>query len=132
MTELMAGNIQALAAPVTPFIGAVKSGKLKGLAVTTRTRFAGLPDVPTAAEQGIDIEAAVWYALVGPAGLPRPIVEKANKEVDRYLASDEGRAKLADLGAQVIGGPPERLGQLMANEAAKWKRVIEASGAKLD
>ena len=132
MTELMAGNIQALATPVTPFIGAVKSGKLKGLAVTTRTRFAGLPDVPTAAEQGIDIEAAVWYALVGPAGLPRPIVEKANKEVDRYLASDEGRAKLADLGAQVIGGPPERLGQLMANEAAKWKRVIEASGAKLD
>ena len=132
MTEAMAGNVQAIAAPVTPFIGPVKGGKLRGLAVTTRTRFAGLPDVPTAAEQGIDIEASVWFALVGPAGLPRPIVEKANQEADRYLTSDEGRAKLADLGAQVIGGPPERLGQLMASEAAKWKRVIETSGAKLD
>jgi tripartite-type tricarboxylate transporter receptor subunit TctC len=132
MTEVMAGNIQALAAPVTPFIGAVRSGKLKGLAVTTRTRFAGLPDVPTAVEQGIDIEASVWFALVGPAGLPRAIVDKANQEADRYLTSEEGRAKLADLGAQVVAGPPERLGQLMANEATKWQRVIEASGAKLD
>ncbi len=132
MAEVVAGNIQAVVAPVTAFIGPVRSGKLKGLAVTTRTRFAGLPDVPTAAEQGIDVEASVWHALVGPAGLPRPIVDKANQEADRYLASDEGRAKLADLGAQAIGGPPERLSQLMANEAAKWKRVIEASGAKLD
>ena len=132
MTEAMTGNVQAIATPVTPLIGPVKGGKLRGLAVTTRTRFAGLPDVPTATEQGIDIEASVWFALVGPTGLPRPIVEKANQEADRYLTSDEGRAKLADLGAQVVGGPPERLGQLMASEAAKWKRVIETSGAKLD
>jgi len=132
MAEVIAGNIQAVVAPVTAFIGPVKSGKLKGLAVTTRARFAGLPDVPTAAEQGIDVEASVWHALVGPAGLPRPIVDKANQEADRYLASDEGRAKLADLGAQAIGGPPERLSRLIANEAAKWKRVIEASEAKLD
>jgi len=132
MTEVMAGNIQGIVAPVTAFVSPIKAGRLTGLAVTTRTRFQGLPDVPTAAEQGIAIEASVWYALVGPAGLPRPIVEKTNAEVNRYITSDEGRAKLADVGAQVIGGPPERLGELMANEAAKWKRVIEASGAKLD
>jgi tripartite-type tricarboxylate transporter receptor subunit TctC len=132
LAEVVAGNIQAVVAPATAFIGPVRSGKLKGLAVTTRARFSGLPDVPTAVEQGLDVEATVWHALVGPAGLPRSIVDRTNQEADRYLASDEGRAKLADLGAQAIGGPPERLSQQLTNEAAKWKRVIETSGAKLD
>jgi tripartite-type tricarboxylate transporter receptor subunit TctC len=132
LAEVVAGNIQAVVAPATAFIGPVRAGKLKGLAVTTRARFSGLPDVPTALEQGLDVEATVWHALVGPAGLPRPIVERTNQEADRYLASEEGRARLADLGAQAIGGPPERLSQQLTNEAAKWKRVIETSGAKLD
>lgn len=132
MTELLSGNIQIVAAPVTSYIKNIQAGKLKGLAMTSRSRFATLPEVPTALELGIDVEATVWFALVGPAGMPRSVVEALNREVNAIIASPETRAKLADFGAQAGGGAPERLGGLMVSEAAKWKRIIESSGARLD
>ena len=132
MIELLSGNIQIVASPVTSYIKNIQAGKLKALAMTSHTRFATLPAVPTALELGIDLEATVWFALVGPAGMPRSVVEVLNREVNAIIASPETRAKLADFGAQAGGGPPERLGSLMISEAAKWKRVIESSGARLD
>ena len=132
MTELLSGNIQIVATPVTSYIRNIQAGKLKGLAMTSRSRFATLPEVPTALELGIDVEATVWFALVGPAGVPRNVVEALNREVNAIIASPETRAKLADFGAQAGGGAPERLGSLMVSEAAKWKRIIETSGARLD
>ena len=78
------------------------------------------------------MEASFWSALLGPAGLPRPVVNKLNQEVNQYLDSAEGRGKLVGLGAQPIGGPPERVSSMIATDSAKWKRIIESSGAKLD
>lgn len=132
MTELLAGNLQIVATPVTSYIKNIQAGKLKGLAMTSRSRFASLPDVPTTVEQGIDVEASVWFALVGPAGMPSSVVQAVNQEVNTIISSPETRARLAGFGAQAGGGAPERLGSLMASEAVKWKRVIETSGARLD
>lgn len=132
MTDLLGGNIQAVASPVTSYIKNVQAGKLKGLAMTSNARFPMLPDVPTTAELGIDVEAGVWFALVGPTDMPKVAIERINQEVNAFLSSPEGRAKLAEFGAVVAGGAPDRLGKLMSADAAKWKRVIETSGVKLD
>ena len=132
MTDLIGGAIQGFAAPVAAFIPNIQAGKMRALAVTARSRVPGLPDVPTAAEQGIELDAAVWFGVVGPAGMVRPVVERLNAEINRLLASSEGRAQLTKYAALVAGGPPERMGQLMATDAAKWKRVIEAAKITLD
>ncbi len=132
MTDLIGGAIQGFAAPVTAFIANIQAGKMRALAVTSRARVPGLPDVPTAAEQGIELDAAVWFGVVGPAGMAKPIVDRLNAEINRLLASSEGRAQLTRYAALVAGGPPERMGQLMATDAAKWKRVIEAAKITLD
>jgi tripartite-type tricarboxylate transporter receptor subunit TctC len=132
MAEVLAGNVQVMFDPLTTHVKHVQAGNLRGLAVTTRTRFAGLPNVPTAIEQGVNIEASFWFALLGPAGLPRNVVDKVNQHVDAYLNSKEGTSKLAEFGGQVIGGAPARVTAMMESDSAKWKRIIESSGAKLD
>lgn len=132
LSDLLGGSIQAISAPVTAFIPSIQSDKLRGLAVTSKKRFPGLPNVPTAMEQGIEVEATVWFAIVGPAGLPKPIVARLNQEINRFSASADGRAKLAQFGMVESNGPPELLGTLMASEAAKWKRVVDAAKISLE
>jgi tripartite-type tricarboxylate transporter receptor subunit TctC len=132
MTDLLGGTIHAISSPVTAFITNIQAGKLRGLAVTSKVRSPGLPNVPTALEQGIDLEASIQYALVGPAGLPRAIVDKLNAEVNIIIDSAEGRAKLAEFGAVPSRGTPEELGALMRSETTKWKQVIDAANVKLD
>ena len=132
MTDLLGGAIQGLAAPVTAFIPNIQAGKLKALAITSRIRLPALPDVATAIEQGIEVEAAVWFGMVGPAGLPRPVVEKINAEVNRIVNSPDGRAQLAKFAALVAGGPPERMADLMASDSARWKRIIESAKITLE
>lgn len=132
MVDLLGGTIQAISSPLTSFITNIKAGKLRALAVTSKHRFPGLPDVPTAVEQGINVEAAIVYAFVGPVGLPRAIVNKLNAEVNRIIESPEGRAKLAQYGAVPAHGTPEELGTLVKSEAAKWKQLIETAKVNLD
>lgn len=132
MIDLLGGTIHAICSPVTAFITNIQAGKLRGLAVTSKVRSPGLPNVPTTVEQGIDLEASIQYALVGPAGLPRAIVDKLNAEVNIIIDSAEGRAKLAEFGGVPMRGTPEQLGAFMRSEAAKWKQVIEAANVKLD
>ena len=127
MVDLLGGSIQAIAAPVSAFIPNIQAGKLNALAVTSKVRFQGLPNVPTAVEQGFDLEASVWYAMVAPLGTPRAIVDKINAEANRIINSPEGRAKLAQFGAIAIAGAPERLAAQVATDSAKWKRVIESA-----
>ncbi len=133
-TALMAGDIQLSVDVINPwYIKQVQTGGIKGLAVTARSRFPMLPDMPTSFEQGMEgLEASTWFALVGPAGLPKSIVDTLNHEVNRYIASPAGRAKLLEIGAQPVGGPPERIAQIIASESPKWKRIIEQTNARLD
>lgn len=132
MTDAMSGSVNAVAAPVTSLIPNIQGNKLKALAVTAKTRFPGLPDVPTAREQGVPLEATVWSALVGPAGLPKNIVDKLNDEVNKYTSSAEGKAKLAALGMVPMSSTPAQLSQMMAREAATWKRVVDSAKISLE
>lgn len=132
MSDAIAGTVEAVSVPVTSQISHVQANKLKALAITSKTRFAGLPNVPTANEQGIPFEATVWSAMVGPAGLPRAIIASLNTEINKYTTSAEGKAKLASLGMTALAGTPAQLSELMASEASKWKEVVESAKISLD
>jgi tripartite-type tricarboxylate transporter receptor subunit TctC len=132
MADAMGGTVDAVTAPVTSLIPNIQANRLKALAVTSKTRFVGMPDVPTAAEQGLDLEATVWSAMVGPAGLPKAIVDSLNKEINAYTRSAEGKAKLASLGMAPLAGTPAQLSQQMSSEAAKWKVVVESARITVD
>ncbi|NML43874.1 tripartite tricarboxylate transporter substrate binding protein [Ramlibacter sp. G-1-2-2] len=132
MTDAIGGLVQAVSAPVTALVPNIQADKLKALAVTSSVRFPGLPDVPTAREQGIDLVATVWNAMIGPAGLPKPIVDSLNKEINRYTSSAEGKAQLAALGVIPLSATPAQLSEKMAAESAKWKRVVDAAKITLD
>jgi tripartite-type tricarboxylate transporter receptor subunit TctC len=128
IAALLAGDLDLMSDVVNGnIIAMIKSGKIVGLAVTTRERFAGLPDTPTAIEQGVNLEATTAFALAGPRGMPQHIVEKLNSEVNRFLASDEGKAKLSSLGARVAGGPPSAVTDMMAASIRQWKPIVEAA-----
>ena len=127
MTDAISGQVNGVSAPVTSLIPNVQGGKLKALAVTSKNRFAGLPNVPTANEQGIKLEATVWSAMVGPAGLPKSIVASLNQEINKYTSSAEGKAKLASLGMTPLAGTPAQLSAMMASEAKKWKQVVQSA-----
>ncbi|MBT2302046.1 tripartite tricarboxylate transporter substrate binding protein [Variovorax paradoxus] len=132
MTDVLGGTIDAVSMPLTSLVANVQSGKLKALAVTSTKRSAALPNVPTAIEQGINVESTVWFAVVGPAGMPASTVERLNKEINAILATPEALAKLAQFGATPIGGTAQQLAQLMAADSAKWKKVIETAHIQID
>lgn len=116
--------------PVTPHI---KSGKLKALAVTTSTRAATLPDVPTMAESGYpNFEAVAWFGLLAPAATPKPIVERLNREAVAALNAPDIKAKLTDMGATVVANTPEEFAAFYAREFAKWKPVVERAKIELE
>ena len=131
MTDAISGTVDGVSAPVTSLITNIQGHKLKALAVTSKTRFPGLPDVPTAAEQGVDLQATVWNAVVGPAGLPAAVVTALNQEINKYTTSAEGKAKLAALGVIPLAGTPAQLGEMMATESARWKKVVETAKISL-
>jgi tripartite-type tricarboxylate transporter receptor subunit TctC len=132
ITDAVGGTIDAVVMPITALVPQIQSGKLKGLAVTSAKRFAGLPNLPTAREQGVNAEATVWFAIVGPKGMPAPVVDRLNKEVNAILATPEAREKLAQFGATTMGGTPQQLDHLMTNDSAKWKKVIEYARITLE
>jgi tripartite-type tricarboxylate transporter receptor subunit TctC len=132
ITDVIGGTVDAVSMPITALLPQIQAGKLKALAVTSRQRFAGLPQVPTALEQGVDADATVWMAIVGPKGLPQPIVDRLNTEINAILKTPEARSKLAQYGAAPLGGTPQQLSQRMASDSAKWKKVIEFAHITLD
>lgn len=127
MADAISGSVNGVAAPLTSLVPNIQANRLKALAVTSKSRFSGLPNVPTAIEQGINLEATVWSALVGPAGLPAPIVASLNEQINKYTTSAEGRAKLTSLGMAPLSGTPAQLSEQMRNESLKWKRVVESA-----
>jgi len=110
-----------------------KSGRLKALAVASRNRFPGLPEVPTAAEAGLaGFEIDYWYALLGPAGLPAPIVERLQREISQIVTTPEMKESLLDQGSIAVGSPPEELNALIRSEYALWSRVVKAGNVKVE
>jgi tripartite-type tricarboxylate transporter receptor subunit TctC len=124
LTDLMAGQVDVNFDTVPTVLQQIRSGTLRALAVTTRARVASLPDVPTVIEAGVlDYEIGAWYMLMGPAGLPKPIVDKLSHAVNETLQTPEVRKKLVELGTEVSGGTPEQADTYLKAEIARWARL---------
>jgi tripartite-type tricarboxylate transporter receptor subunit TctC len=110
----------------------VKSGRLRALAVTTATRSALLPEVPTLQESGVNINVTTWYALWGIRGTPQPIVDRMYQSMAKALQMPEIKKVWDSLGASPGGQPPAEFGKFVQQEIDTWGKVVKASGAKVD
>ncbi len=133
MTDLIGGQVNLSFAAAPGAIPQIKAGKIRVLAVTTRNRSAFLPDVPTVSEAGIKgYESSNWYGLVGPARLPRAIVDKVNAAFVETLKEPAIREKLALQGLEAAPSTPEEFAAFLRTELIKWAKVVKDTGSQPD
>ena len=132
LTDLMAGQVQVIFDNLPSSAPFIRSGRIRGLAVTSAQRDASFPDLPTVGETVPGYEATAWFGIGMPKGTPREIVEKVNAEVNRALADPKMRERLAQLGGTPIAGTPEDFGSVIRAETEKWAKVVISSGAKVE
>jgi tripartite-type tricarboxylate transporter receptor subunit TctC len=129
LTDMLAGQVQVFFDNLPSSISHIQAGRLRALAVTTATRAKALPDVPTIAETVPGYEASAFYGMAVPQGTPRDIIDKLNRTVNEALADPAMQDKLAELGGILMPGTPEDFGKYIADETAKWSKVVKATGA---
>lgn len=133
LTDVAGGQAQALSIAMLSTYPFVRGGKLKLLAVMSRERLSFLPDVPTVAESGFPgFVAGQWQALYGPKGLPKEISEKLRTEASRFLNTPEMKKRFAEQGGEVATGTPEELTRFVAEEKAKFARLVKEHNVKVD
>ncbi|BEP57013.1 tripartite tricarboxylate transporter substrate binding protein [Variovorax sp. V118] len=133
LQDLMANQVNSMFVDLPPSLSMIKAGKLRVLAVATPQRLAILPDVPTMAEAGVSgYEAYAWQGLVGPAGLPAPVLERLNKELVDALKHPQTRAKLEEIGIQPMPMTPPQFADFVRSEQKLWSGVIKAANIRLD
>ena len=131
LTAVVAGETQAAFLSTTTASAQVKAGKLKALAVMSAKRFPAAPDIPSITEAGFaGIESSVWFGLLAPAGTPKAIVEKINRDVVASLNAPESRSMLLAQGAEPTPTTPQEFDAFLKAEIKKWGRVIKEAGIK--
>ena len=132
LTDLISGQVQVMFDNIPTCAEHVKSGKLRGLAVTSTTRSEVLPDLPPVADFLPGYEASAWYGFGAPKGTPPEIIERLNKETNAVLADATAKKRFAELGAFLLPGSAADFGKLLADETEKWGKVVKFSGARVD
>jgi len=132
MTDLLGGQIPVLFDNLPGSIQQIKAGRIRTLGVTTKERVASLPDVPTIGETVPGYEVSVWYGISGPKGMPPEIVAKLNAAVKAVLANPKVMERFHDLGGEVMPMSPAAFGKLVADETAKWAKVVKSAGLKVE
>lgn len=132
LVDLMAGRYQYNFAGLQGAQVQVRAGKLRALAVTTPRRIPSLPDLPAVAEALPGFEVVGWYGVMGPAGLPAPIVTKLHDEFVKVLKRPDVHDRIVADGSEPMGTTPEEFRQFMLADLAKWAKLVKESGAKLD
>ena len=133
VSGLLAGETKGGFMLVPLILPHVKSGRVKAYAITSGKRFAGTPDIPSVTELGMaELESDYWIAMVAPAGTPPAIVDKLNRDIVDVMKTPAMREFLLAQGAEPAYGSPAELSRLIGSETAKWKRVIDAAGIRLD
>ena len=129
--DLIAGNIELSFPTIVSSQAHIKAGRLRGLAVTGPKRAPAMPDMPTMSEAGVPgVVVTNWYGILAPAGTPRPIIDKLNREIVSALRQPEMMKRLVADGSEAVGGTPEELKAHIAAERDKWAKVIKAAGIK--
>ena len=125
ITAVLAGDIPFVIAPATAVLANIKAGKLRALATSGGQRWPGLPEVPTAAEQGVaGYDVRSWAGLMAPAGTPRAIIDKLNAETLKALKLPQIKARLEEIGGEARGSTPEEMKILVSSELQRWTQVI--------
>ncbi len=133
LVDLIAGQVQVLFGTWASGRGHIQSGRMRALAVSTGRRPQSIPDIPTVAESGVPgYDAGVWYALAAPAGTPREVVDRLNREVIAVLKRPDYSKILVDAAIDPVGGTPEELGAYIRSEIAKWAKVVKDAKVRVD
>ena len=129
LTDLIAGRISMIIDNMPGAIGFIKEGRLRALGVTGSKRSPALPDVPTIAEAGVPgYESLSWSGIAVPAGTPKDIVARLNREIAAILVQPDIRDKFAQAGAEAVGGPPQQFTDHIRSEREKWSKLIRERG----
>jgi len=131
LTDLLGGQVQVLFASLPSSIEYIRTGKLRGLAVTSAMRSQASPDLPTVAEFVPGYEVSSWYGIGSPRNTPADVVETLNREVNAGLADPKLKAQLSDQGGIEMPGTPADFGKLIADETEKWAKVIRSANIRL-
>lgn len=130
ITAVLAGDADLFFAGMPPALAQIQGGKLRGLLVTTASRFPAMPEVPTAKEAGLaDFEVDNWHALFAPAGTPAAVLQRLNHEIGIALQAPAVRTQLVKIGAIAKGGEAADLGRLVKAETEKWAHIVKSTGA---
>ena len=133
LNDAIAGNVQFLLGSVGPTLQHVKTGRLRGLAVTTPKRIAALAELPTVMESGYPTyEVTNWHGILGPKGMPREVVDRLNRDINEVLKTEELRNLLASDGLEPAGGTPADFAAVLKSEVARWGEVARQARVKLD
>lgn len=130
---VLSGEVSMICDNLSNVIQEVRSGRLKAIALTARSRHPQAADIPTTSELGLrDIDAGVWYSLVVRQGTPRAVINRLNSELVKAIQTPAVRQKLAELGLTIVADSPEAFALFLKSEVARWKHVVTVSGAKAD
>ncbi|MBO9330830.1 tripartite tricarboxylate transporter substrate binding protein [Achromobacter xylosoxidans] len=133
VTDLLGGRLSFMSINPLEVVSHIKSDKLRALAVLNPHPSKLLPDVPTAAAQGLPgADATVWWGLVGPAGMPPAVVQRLNQALQAALADPAIKQRMGEMGAEITPGSAEDFGRFVAEETVKWGKVIRAAGISAD
>lgn len=129
IADLLAGVVDMIFENITNALPHIRSNKVRALAVTTLTRAADLPDVPTLSESGLPgYNVSSWFGLFGPAGMPADLVERYYAAVKGYLAQPATNKQLTEMGANIVGSTPQEFAAFVQSEIAKWSKLAERAG----
>jgi tripartite-type tricarboxylate transporter receptor subunit TctC len=132
LTDMLGGRVQLIFGTMPGTIAYIRAGKLRPLAVTTSTRWEGLPDIPTVGDFLPGFEASYWGGVGVPNKTPAEIIDKLNDAVNLGLADSKMKARLADLGGTTLAGSPADFGKFIADEIERWGKVVKYAGIKAD
>ena len=133
MQDLIGGRVDLMFDNLASSLTQVKGGRIRALAVTTAKRSALAPELPTIAESGLPgFDISTWFGIFVPAGTPKPVVDRLHDEFVKALAAPDVRQKLLNLGAEPVGNTPAEFAAYVKAEAAKYAKLVKASGAKVD
>lgn len=131
ITDLLGGQVQVMFGSAPSSVQYIKSGQLRGLAVTSAKRLDTLPDIPTVGETVPGYEASQWYGIGAPKATPAPVVDLLNQEINAFLADPKMKSKLVELGGTELPGSSDQFTKMIAEETEKWSKVVRFANVKL-
>jgi tripartite-type tricarboxylate transporter receptor subunit TctC len=126
--DVVAGNVQATIMALASAVPLVGSGQVRVLGVASESRIAALPEVPTLREQGVDLVAGFWWGVLGPAGIPEPVVARLLSAVEEAMASETVTARMPSMGLERLRLGPPAFREMLGQETARWREVVRTAG----